>query len=93
MKKLPGSTGLEIEYKYRQIRITIDGQVKLIFKQIDSRLRPRSTPTKRAMAILNQVEALLHPLPDPPTNLIVGHQWNVLETGVQLYVICPFGSQ
>lgn len=93
IKALTGADGAEIAMKYGQVRILIDGKLRIHFKKLNHRLRPSCVPTDRAQAILGQLEDQLEgmplPLPEPPTTVIVGYRWNVLETAFGIYAICP----
>ena len=74
-----------------QVRVTLEDALEIKFKKLDSTFRPSNSFTQLALNFLFQVRQLT--LFPSRTNLIVGYRWNLLETDVRVFVVCPAGKR
>lgn len=94
VRALSGVPGLQLKFQRGQLQITVKDKLRIVLKKLDHRLRPTSIPTQQAMNFVNQMQSAMPGMPDAVTNVVVGYQWNVLQTGLNgVYIVCPHGRQ
>jgi hypothetical protein len=91
-EKLTGLPGIQFVQVRGGTRIIVGNEFQVRLKKLDDRLRSSNVPTQLVMDFLFQVQALLPGMPDRLTNVVVGYQWNALQTEPKgVYIVCPRG--
>lgn len=83
--------GVRIKWHRGQFMLIIEDKARIRLKKLNKRLRPSNIPTQQALSFLNQ-EQVHFSFPDespPLTDLVAGYQWNQLETGAGIWIVCP----
>jgi len=68
----------------------IGNEFRVAFKKLDSRKCTRNIPTQQALAFVNQLQVPGLSM----TNVVVGYQWNLLQTAAKgVFIACPVGQR
>ncbi len=87
---------VQVTTKGNRVLFVIADRVRISFKKLDRRLRPRNYPTQLALDFLHQ--QLDPPLPglatvSSLTNIVAGYTANADETDFEVHITCPRGDR